>query len=126
MMGSIRRRLSNVSVDPWALDITLNPGAAETEELPQENTVLLTQKHASGSNDTDLKDYYKGLVGTAIAHGGWYQGHRMSIPWLRMTLAGLEMHPVPAEQMWEDVQESSYPIGREYEALFPSERDPLV
>jgi hypothetical protein len=125
MMTSIRRRFTVGSGDPWAMDAVVNQGTQDTSELALDNTILLTRNPEPASNDVDMKAYYKGLVKTAISHGGWYQGHLMSIPWLRMTLAGLELRPIPAEAMWEGVQGSALPEGSDYGDLFPAEEPKL-
>jgi hypothetical protein len=46
-------------------------------------------------------DYYAELVRASIAGGGKYGGRRISMRWLRMTLAGLEGRHVDVEEMWE-------------------------
>ena len=124
MMESLRRRLSRpTGKDPWATDLSLEPEISEVSELRLDNAVLLAAtkpQSRPGSNDVDLKDYYRRLIYAAIQHGGEYQGQQISVPWLRMTLAGLEMRPMPPEMMWEGEQELAADMPG-YEELFPSE-----
>ena len=123
MITSIRRRFSKpASKDLWAADLVFEPEPSRVSEVASDNSVLLTSKlpTAPPSNDVDLKGYYRGLIRTAIQHGGRHQGQQISIPWLRMTLAGLEMRPIPPEMMWEGEQEGSAPELSDYDRLFPS------
>jgi hypothetical protein len=123
VMDSFRRRFSkSAPKDPWATDLSLEPEAEDVSELPGESTVLLTkvQPHPT-SNDVDMKEYYRGLISAAIKHGGEHNGQRISIPWLRMTLAGLEDRPIPAEMMWEGVQDATAPDMPGFGRLFPAE-----
>jgi hypothetical protein len=123
VMDSIRRKFSkSAPKDPWATDLSLEPEAEDVSELPGENTVLLTkvQPHPL-SNDVDMSEYYKGLIWTAINHGGEYNGQQISIPWLRMTLAGLENRPIPPEMMWEGVEDGATPDMPGFGRLFPVE-----
>lgn len=123
MMESILRRFSReIPKDQWATGYTFEPDESEASELPGSSTLLLTTRaqdyHAS--NDMDMRDYYKGLISSAISQGGDCQGQKISIPWLRMTLAGLEMRPIPPEAMWEEtVDEVTAMPG--YDRLFPAE-----
>ena len=104
MMDSLRRRLQKPGArDRWDVDVPFQD-SHEVSELPAENTMLLTKAFHPVSNDVDAKEYYRNIIRTAIRHGGVYQGQEISIPWLRMTLAGLEMRPMPPEEMWEGVQ----------------------
>jgi hypothetical protein len=123
MMESLRRRLSRqTGRDSWATDLSLEPETSEVSELHLDDAAILsTAKVQSrpGSNDVDLKDYYRGLIYAAIQHGGEYQGQQISVPWLRMTLAGLEMRPMPPEMMWEGEQDLAADMPG-YEELFPS------
>lgn len=124
MMESIRRRLSKTPAkDPWATNLALEPEISEVSELRLDSTVLLAANahpHPP-SNDVDLKGYYKGLILTAIRRGGSYRGQQIPVPWLRMTLAGLEMRPMPPEMMWESVSDDLSSDMPGYERLFPEE-----
>jgi hypothetical protein len=125
MMGSIRRKFTKAeSKDPWGTDSELESEGAEVE-VAADSSVLLSTKAApstSPSNDVDMKGFYKALITTAIQHGGKYQGMEISIPWLRMTLAGLEMRPIPPEMMWEGIHVGIFADLPEYDKLFPSEK----
>ncbi len=124
-MDSLKRRFSkNGGRDPWATDLSLEPEISEVSELRLDNTALLaaTKVHSHPtSNVVDLRDYYRGVILAAIEHGGDYHGQQISIPWLRMTLAGLEMRPIPPEMMWEGEQAAEAELP-DYHNLFPSER----
>lgn len=121
MMESIRRRFKSGGKDLWATDLVLEPEVSEASEMFTDHTSLPHTKAHSPSNDVDMRDYYKGLILTAIDHGGEYQGHQISIPWLRMTLAGLEMRPMPPEMMWQgEPEEAIADMGR-YDTLFPDQ-----
>lgn len=124
MMESLRRRLSKpTGKDPWATDLALKPEISEVSELRMDSEVLLAATKAQSnptSNDVDLKGYYRGLLVAAMRHGGEYHGQQISIPWLRMTLAGLEMRPMPPEMMWEEEQVAGTDMPG-YTDLFPSE-----
>ena len=123
-MDSLRRRLLKTTMsDTWATDLALEPEISEVSELHLADTVLLAEVHPHPqSNDVDLKEYYRGVVAAAISQGGNYQGQRISIPWLRMTLAGLEMRPMPPEMMWEEEMEGANSDLPGYDELFPQER----
>ena len=125
MMDSIRRRLyKSPAKDLWSTDLTLEPEISEVSELRLDNTVLLAAsnvKPGPQSNDVELKGYYRGLILAAIRQGGNYRGQQISVPWLRMTLAGLEMRPIPPEMMWEGEPEGLPTDMHDYERLFPEE-----
>ena len=84
-----------------------------------------------GSNEINAADYYKILVRTAIEHGGRHGDHQISIPWLRMILAGLEFRRIDPEMMWygfeagasDGVPPAEIP---DYDDLFPSARQALA
>ncbi|MDG6990044.1 MAG: hypothetical protein JRM99_01335 [Nitrososphaerota archaeon] len=126
MMDSIRRRLSkSPGGDPWSTDLAFEPEAPEESELQLDRSVLITTSRARGGpspNEANLRDYYKGLVLAAIDQGGNFRGQQISIPWLRMTLAGLEMRPIPSELMWEGEPEDFPAEMPGYEKLFPEDR----
>lgn len=126
MMESIRRRFTrSPAKDPWATDLDLEPEISEVSELRLDSAALFaaakTQPHST-SNAVDLKDYYRGLILAAIQSGGSCHGQQISVPWLRMTLAGLEMRPVPPELMWDGEWEGSSTDMPGYESFFPEER----
>lgn len=122
MMDSLRRRLSKPGArDRWDVDAHLQD-SHEVSELPAENTVLLAKAFHPVSNDVDAKEYYRNIIRAAIQHGGVYQGQEISIPWLRMTLAGLEMRPIPPEEMWEGVQTVDISEPPAFADLFPEEK----
>ncbi|MDE1852405.1 MAG: hypothetical protein KGI38_01525 [Thaumarchaeota archaeon] len=126
MIDGLRRRFSKSVEDAWNADLDLQPEVEATTELPTDTTVLLAAQSfapESRSNDVDMKDYYKSLVQTAIQQGGKYRGRQMSVPWLRMILAGLESKPIPAEMMWQGEEpaepgESNLPRTPSYEDVF--------
>ncbi|MDG6903107.1 MAG: hypothetical protein JRM80_14270 [Nitrososphaerota archaeon] len=126
MIETIRRRLSRTPAeDPWATDLTLKPEITEVSELRFDDADLTGAGHSQpqpSSNDVDLKGYYKGVILTAIEHGGTYQGQQISIPWLRMTLAGLEKRPMPPELMWGEGPEGPAADMPGFEEFFPDQR----
>ena len=129
MIDGIRRRLESIDGDSWGADKELQPETAEYNELPTDAAVLVAATHATGRYipaGPDAPDYYRSLVSTAIDNGGRHGNHMMSIPWLRMILAGLEMRPIDQETMWEgfDAGSAHGALAREvtaYDDLFPAE-----
>ena len=93
--------------------------------------VLKGATPASGQyapDDTSAPDYYESLVRTAIENGGRHGYHRISIPWLRMILAGLESKQIEPEVMWYGIEtgetrREGAPAIPAYEDLFQSSRD---
>lgn len=131
MIGGLRRRFGSSNSDPWDANKEFEPEVDGVSEFPTDTAVLLAATRVTyegASNNVDMKDYYRKLVQTAIEKGGTYNGQKMSVPWLRMILAGLEMRPIPPEAMWEGDETASpartRPNEPAYEDLFPSERDP--
>ncbi|MDG6983127.1 MAG: hypothetical protein JRN28_01015 [Nitrososphaerota archaeon] len=126
MIELIRRRLSRAPAeDPWATDLTLKPEISEVSELRFDGSGLAHSglpRPQPSSNDVDLKGYYKAVILTAIEHGGTYQGQQISVPWLRMTLAGLEKRPMPPELMWGEGPEGSAADMPGFEEFFPDQR----
>lgn len=130
MIDGIRRRLGKpVGKDSWSSDQELRPETGLVTELSSDASVLVASTEGVGHYapaDANTPDYYKSLVQTAIENGGRYGGHHISIPWLRMTLAGLEFKRVEPEMMWDgfepgavaDEHPSRFPS---YDAVFPSE-----
>ncbi len=131
MIDGIRRRLGKpIDEDPWDTGQEFAPEVSETNELPTDAADLVAATRAIGEYvpaAADTPDYYSSLVSTAIKNGGKYGDHRISIPWLRMILAGLEMKRVNPESMWRGVETgtagSPLPEIPSYEDLFPAERD---
>jgi hypothetical protein len=129
MIAGIRRRFTHSIDDPWNADSELQPEVEEAPDIPTDTALLLaaTKMTAeSASNDVDMREYYKSLVQTAIQHDGNYQGQQMSVPWLRMILAGFEFRPFAPEKMWQGEEANGpRPFLAEipsYEDLFPSEK----
>ena len=131
MIEGIRRRFRPVETDPWDADRQLGSEASETTELPTDAAVLVAATHARGEfspEGADRPDYYTALVNNAIENGGRLGDHTISVPWLRMILAGLEMRRIEPETMWYDFEAegnlSNSPVEiPRYEDLFPGERD---
>jgi hypothetical protein len=111
MIDELRRRLTeSIDRDPWDADQELQPENEETSELPTDKAVLPASAKMTTqptSNEVNLQDYYRGLIITAIEQGGSYRGQQMSVPWLRMTLAGLESRPIEPEAIWEGAAKSA-------------------
>lgn len=134
MIDGIRRRFGkSINKDPWDANLELRPKVAEAAEIPTDTAVLMASRHEKGEyspEDANTPDYYKGLVTNAIENGGRYGDHRISIPWLRMILAGLEFKHVEPEMMWYGVDagtETGEPLPEipSYENLFPSDRETI-
>jgi len=108
MIDGIRRRLGKAEPgEPWNADEGLKPEIGESEELPGDTGFSEAANQASGQyspDGTSAPDFYKSLVQTAIDNGGKHGYHRISIPWLRMILAGLELKHVEPEMMWYGVE----------------------
>ena len=129
MIDGIRRRFGRTtSGDPWGADQDLNPELEEDITLPTDGAVLVAANDAVGRyvpDDIDTPDYYKSLVQTALENGGKHGDHRISIPWLRMILAGLESKHIDPEMMWYGIEAgdaagNQLPEVPPYENLFPS------
>ena len=131
MMGEIRRKLKSVGDDSlWDADMVLQPEVEATTELPTESKDMPSVSRVTGefSPNTSTSDYYAGVVRSAIAQGGRYGGHQISLPWLRKILAGLEWRNVEPETLWEGVDgfgpsvtNAKIPV---YDELFPSGPEP--
>jgi hypothetical protein len=132
MIDGIKQRLGNTAGwDPWDADEGLNRETEENAELPGDTAVLEAATQASGQyapDDPSTPDYYKSLVQTAIENGGRHGDHSISIPWLRMILAGLESKRIEPETMWYGVEAGEIrgeptPEMPPYEDIFLSGRD---
>ena len=131
MIDGIRRRLGKTAAnDPWGSDEELKPEVEEDAGPSADTAVSVILAYAPGSYAPDnagTPDYYTSLVQTAISNGGRHGDHRISIPWLRMILAGLESKPIEPDMMWQGLDsgdaEGESPGGiRSYEDLFRSNR----
>ena len=74
--------------------------------------------------DTDVVQQQVELIRAAIALGGRFGDHEIPMPWLRMTLAGLEGRPIDQEAMWEGIaappRKDPVEESPTYQELFPS------
>lgn len=127
MIDGIRRRFgAPPEKDPWDPELEFEPEVEDASELPTDAVVLIEAARATpgfSPGGGDLVDYYKGIVKTAIANGGKYGDHEISVPWLKMTLAGLENRPIEPEMMWfTDSDGRTPPGGSSYYDLFPTDR----
>jgi len=131
MIDGIRRKLGKTATgEPWGADKGLKPEIEDNADPLGDTAVSEAVTQASGQyapDDSSTPDYYESLVRTAIKNGGRHGYHSMSIPWLRMILAGLESKQVEPETMWYGIEASE--ITREtipeipsYEDLFKSSR----
>ncbi len=138
MIDGIRRRLTkSTDSDPWDADQELNLDFSqeveveEASELPTDAAVLVAAQDSvelGATNDVDPSDFYKNLIGAAIQNGGKFGDHQISIPWLRMVLAGLDSRRIESESMWYGYEPGSSPTEPlpetpSYDDLFPSDRD---
>ena len=129
MINGIMRKLTK-SEEDWDVNLELKPVSEDVSEIPTESGVLLqTASNAPGfaPSNHGLTDYYKGVMLAALNNGGKYGDHRISVPWLRMTLAGLEGNFIEPEAMWyagdQGLLEDSSAKMPTYDELFPSERN---
>lgn len=132
MIDGIRRRFANaIDDDAWNADQELEPEVEEPSCFSKDTEAIFARTQSTtepSSNDIKMADYFKGLVRTAIANGGRYPDHQISVPWLRMILAGLEMRHIEPKMMWAKVDSSSPGEGSlsempSHSELFPSSRD---
>ena len=136
MIDGIRRKFAkSIDRDPWDTEQELEPEVeaevTEASELPTDRVVILAATRMgppSTTNDVDSGEYYKNIVKTAIENGGWYAGHQIPIPWLRMILAGLEWRRIDPESLWYGAEAGlpgaeGLPEIPTYEDLFPSDRN---
>ncbi len=131
MMGEIRRKLTSFDDESlWDANLDLQPEVEERAELSIDSAELLSASRATGefSPNSKTSDYYAGVVRAAIAQGGRYGDHHISLPWLRKILAGLEWRNVEPETLWEGVDglgpsvpNAKIPV---YDELFPSGPEP--
>jgi hypothetical protein len=127
MLDSIKRKLKKrAPADSWSANLTFEPVSASAAELPAARTAFPAAGYEAhpASNDVNMRDYYKGLARTAILHGGRYQEFEIPVPWLIMTLSGLEMKPMPAEMMWKYEQQDLAGTP-EFDELFASGQGPV-
>jgi hypothetical protein len=113
--------------DPWDANQDFGP-EVETESPSDGDGHLVDAPaaHQTGSNEISAADYYKTLLREAIEHGGRHGDHQMSVPWLRMILAGIEFKRIDPETIWYGVEEyaaeASLGEAPAYDDLFPSAR----
>jgi len=131
MMGELRRKLKSIDDESlWDANLDLQPEVEATAELPTNSADLQSASQETGefSPNSYTSDYYAGVVRAAIAQGGRYGDHQISLPWLRKILAGLEWRNIEPETLWEGVDglgpsvpNAKIPV---YDALFPSGPEP--
>jgi len=141
MIDGIRRRFGrSIDKNHWNADEEPRPGLEDGTELPPDTAVLVAATDAAEATgavgeyspaDENTPDYYKSLVATAIENGGKHGDHQISIPWLRMILAGLEYKRIEPDMMWYGVEAASagevpLPEIPSYSDLFLTERDVLT
>lgn len=129
MIGIIRRKFTeSMNADLWNVNRSLQPEPDSTPVFRHPPADATSNFGAGyGPNDNSAKAFCKTVVETAIAQQGWYGGMRISVPWLRMTLAGLESERFAPEMMWEGVEEQDargrhVPGLPSYDSVFESER----
>ena len=85
----------------WDVNQLLEPETeADFESLQMESTEVQTPSELRSESPESNTDYYVNLVKASIAHDGRLGSHTIPIPWLRMTLAGLEGRLTRVEDMW--------------------------
>ena len=113
--------------DPWDANQSLDAEADGASEQVEDNELLLTVPRGAspqGSNELKDVDLYRSVLTAAIEHGGRVGDHTLPVPWLRMTLAGLDFKLVEPEMMWygflsEGPGDESLSGAPGYGALFP-------
>jgi hypothetical protein len=126
LIGGIRRRLRSMERDPWDANQEFGPEAGD--ESPTDGEVAESREaYRSDSKLVNAADFYKILMTTAIENGGKLGDHQISVPWLRMILAGLEFKRIDTEAMWygaEGAASGGEPLAKipDYDDLFPSAR----
>lgn len=129
MIDGIKRKLTSIDDSLWNANLDLQPEAGESTELPTNSADPLSNSRATGefSPITSMADYYAGVVRAAIAQGGRYGDHQISLPWLRTILAGLEWRNVEPESLWDGVDASGLGVPDAqipvYDEFFPSNGD---
>ena len=129
MIDDIRRRLRPTSESSWDVDQEFQPETDVISERVDTALVLKRLQTTTGYSfrDTTMKEHYANLVQSAINAGGRHGDVQISIPWLRMTLAGLESRRFDPEMMWEGAEEDAAPQPYipgviSYEKLFHPEK----
>jgi len=135
MIDGIRRRLGKTTAgESWDSDKELKPEIEEDTGLSTDVAVSTVLTYPSGRyapDNASTPDYYKSIVQTAIENGGRHGNHSISIPWLRMILAGLESKRIERETFWYGI-EAGETEGEaisgipSFEDLFQSSRDTRV
>ena len=128
MIDGIRRRLKSIDRDLWDTNQELEPEIDDSQQVLADKSLILEEGEERthlGSNEVNATEHYRGLLRTAIEHGGRHGNHQISIPWLRMTLAGLELRHIEPEMMWYGIEPGTpgTPASKEipaYDDLFPS------
>jgi hypothetical protein len=132
VIDGIRRKLGKAAAsDPWGADEELEPEIAEDAAPPGGIAGFVTVSGATGKyvpDDPSAPDYYKSLVRTALENGGRHGLQSISIPWLRMILAGLESKQIDPEMMWYgmeagETRREPMPEIPPYEDLFQAGQD---
>ena len=132
MIDGIRRRFGRVTAnDSWDAAKDLKAELDEEAEHATGTAISAVPAYPMGSyepDDASTHDYFRSLVQTAIENGGRHGDHSMSVPWLRMILAGLESKQIELSTMWHGIEtggaegEATGEIWP-YEGLFHSDRD---
>lgn len=130
MIGDIRRKLRQTDASSWDVNLALQAEESVISERFDAALVLNRPPKEYPFRNPTAREYYTNLVRSAIAGGGWYGNTQISIPWLRMTLAGLESKRFDPEMMWNGMEEDAPPQPNvsetlSYEALFPSTKHAL-
>lgn len=130
MIDRLRRRLRSADDERlWKADLPLKPDVED--RLQSESATLSDETGVASYTPVTNGDYYTNLVRAAIAHGGAHGDHRISVPWLRMILAGLEWRRIEPETMWDGFEATGRDNRRgtnsvlPYDDLFPSETNLL-
>ena len=135
MIEGIRRRFGKAPPnDSWNSDQELKPDMEEEAGVSTDAPVSAVLSYPTGRYAPDsagTPDYYTSLVQTALEKGGRFGDHSISISWLRMIRAGLELKQIELGMMWYGVEAGE--LEREakgespsYGDLFRSNRDALA
>lgn len=117
--------------DQWDARAALEPASSLVYETPSQEAVIPQPRTALefSSKTWNSSEYYRSFVRSAIEQGGKFAGYRISVPWLRRILAGLEGRHIEEDEMWDGIGESGFdeprlrPDNPSYNKLFPTRND---
>ena len=101
MIEGIRRMVGSAGKSDWDVNQLIEPETeADFESQEMEPTEVHTPSELRSEPPESDTDYYVNLVKASIDQNGKFGKQMIPVPWLRMTLAGLEGRPTRVEDMW--------------------------